>query len=70
MSSNDPENWEFDVTTALHDDMKGGGSFPRKRVRVVMSREAFPRWEHAAETAGCIAVATNGGMPIAILPRY
>lgn len=67
---NAPKIWEFDVITALHDDLKGGGDYPTQRSRVVISRDAFPRWEYAAETAGCMAVIRHGGMPIAILPRY
>ena len=66
----DPIDWSFDVTTALHDDMKGGGGYRTVRSRVTVSREAFPKWTTAAEVAGCMAVCHHGGMPIEILPRY
>lgn len=66
----DPADWSFDVITALHDDMKGGGDYRRVYSRVVVSRAAFPSWTLAAETAGCMAVAVHGGMPLAILNRY
>lgn len=66
----DPKDWSFDVTTALHDDLKGGGVTRTVRSRVTVSRTAFPRWPAAAEVAGCMAVAIHGGMPIEILPRY
>lgn len=62
--------YEFDVITARHDDMKGGGAFPKTRSRVVVSREAYPSYGAAAEVAGCMAVCVHGGMPIEILPRY
>lgn len=67
----DPQNWEFFVVTALHDDLKFGlADCPKKKARVVMSREAYPDWRVASEVAGCVAVATNGGMPIKIQPVY
>ena len=66
----DPENWSFDVTTALHDDMKGGGRFRTVRSRVTVSRQEFPSWPTASEVAACMAVAHHGGMPIEILARY
>ena len=66
----DPENWSFDVTTALHDDMKAGGAYRTVRSRVTVSRQEFPSWPTASEVAGCMAVAVHGGMPIEILARY
>lgn len=66
----DPIDWSFDVETALHDDMKGGGPYRTRWSRVTISRDAYPRWEPAAEVAACMAVIRHGGMPIAILPRY
>lgn len=67
----DPENWSFDVFTALHDELKFGlDACPKMWVRVTISREEFPVWEHAYEVAANMAVATNGGMPIAVYPRY
>lgn len=69
-STPDPENWSFDVTTALHDDMKGGGPYKTVRSRVTVSRQEFPSWVTAAQVAGCMACAIHGGMPTEILPRY
>jgi hypothetical protein len=66
----DPPHWTFDVLTALHDDLKLGPGYPTSRTRVVLSRQAFPDWRAAAETAGCMAVAVHGGMAVDILPRY
>lgn len=66
----DPENYEFDITTADHDDMKGGGPYKTIRSRVVVSRKEFPTYGIAAETAACLAVAIHGGMPTKIQPRY
>ncbi len=66
----DPENWSFDITTALHDDMKGGGDFPRVTSRITISRQAFPSWRTAADTAAFLAACIHGGMPIEILARY
>lgn len=66
----DPENYSFDVITALHDDMKGGGLYRTVRSRIILSRRAYPTYGIASETAGCLAVAVHGGMPISILPRY
>lgn len=64
------ENYEFDVTTAHHDDMKGGGDYKTICSRVIVSRKEFPTYGIAAETAACLAVAIHGGMPTEILPRY
>lgn len=66
----DPEEWSFDVITALHDHMKLGAGYPTKRSRVVVSRAHYPKWTTAAEVAGCMAAIRHGGMPIEILPRY
>lgn len=65
-----PEQYEFDVITALHDDLKGGGDFPTLRSRIVLSREAYPTYGLASDVAACLAVAIHGGMPINVLPRY
>lgn len=64
-----PETWQFDVVTAHHDDMKGGGDFPTTRSRVTVSAAAFPNWRAAAEVAAGMAVCIHGGMPINIYPR-
>jgi hypothetical protein len=62
--------WEFDVLTALHDDIKGGLRADRVvRSRVLISAVDYPRWQAASELAACLAVAIPGGMPIAVLPR-
>lgn len=66
----DPENWCFDVTTALHDDVKFGGDFRRVTSRVTISRQEFPSWVRASETAACLAVCVHGGMAIEVLPIY
>lgn len=66
----DPENWSFDILTAMHDDMKGGGVFVKKRTRVTVSRLEFPKWTTAAEVAACMAMAVHGGMATDILARY
>lgn len=58
--------FEFDVFTAHHDDIKGGG-YKEIRSRVLISEE-FPSHE-AFALAGCMAVAIHGGMPTRILPR-
>lgn len=65
----DPARWEFDVATAPHDDVKRG-VLVRHWSRVVISREAFPRWEVAAQVAAGMAVSRWGGMPTSVLPRY
>ncbi len=64
------DDWSFDIITAHHDDMKGGGPYRRRRSRVTVSRREFPSWCMAAEVAACMAVAIHGGMPTDILPRY
>ena len=66
----DPQDWSFEVTTALHDDLKRGGDYPTTHSRVLVSRQAFPKWTTAAEVAACMAVAIHGGMPTKIEPRY
>lgn len=62
--------YEFDVFTADHDDIKGGGDYPTVRSRVIVSRDAYPTYGLASDVAACIAVAIHGGMPISVLPRY
>ena len=64
------DDYCFDITTALHDDIKFGGDYPRTRSRIVLSRWAYPTYGKAAEVAACLAVAVHGGMAIEILPRY
>lgn len=64
------QTYEFDVITARHDDMKGGGDFPATRSRVIVSAIEYPAYAKAADVAACIAVAIHGGMPIHVLPRY
>lgn len=64
------DDYEFDVITALHDDLKGGGNHKSVRSRVIVSRQEFPTYGLAADVAGCMAVAAHGGMPTAILARY
>lgn len=59
--------YEFDVFTALHDDMKGGG-YRETHVRVVVS-DVYTFCE-AYEVAACMAVATSAGCPPRVLPRY
>lgn len=66
----DPPQWTFDVTTAHHDDMKAGTGYPVRLSHVVLSREAFPRWETAAEVAAAMAMARYGGMAIEVVPLY
>ena len=61
--------YTFDVFTSPHDDVKQGIT-RRVRSRVVISREEFPTYATAADTAACLAVAVHGGMPTAVLPRY
>lgn len=60
------EHWEFDVLTAHHDDVKGGGLATCRptRSRVVLSREYT--YATAKDLAGALAVAMHGGMPIEI----
>lgn len=59
----------FDVFTAQHDDVKRGGDYPTVRSRVVLDADSFSSIEDASATAGCLAVAIHGGMPIKILIR-
>lgn len=66
----DPENWSFDVSTALHDDMNQGGNYKTVRSRVTVSRQEFPKWTTAYEVAANLAVAVHGGMPTQVLVRY
>ena len=63
------EFYSFDIETALHDDLKTG-SYITRWSRVVVAKDAYTRWETAAEVAACMAVIRHGGMPITILPRY
>lgn len=60
---------QFDVFTALHDDMKGGGRYPKVRSRVVVSATAYPHTTQAAEVACALAVAVHGGMATDCLLR-
>lgn len=71
MEALDPENWSYDVTTALHDDLKHGIAVcPTRSVRIVISRKQIPSSAYAADLAACMAVATNGGIPIDVRARY
>jgi hypothetical protein len=63
------DDHHFDVFTALHDDVKLGGDYPRIRSRVVISSRAFPSSSRAAEMACQLAVSVHGGMAIACLQR-
>lgn len=63
-------DWSFDVATALHDEMKGGGPFRKRWSRVIVSQETYPDWRVAAGVAACMAMIRHGGMAIEILPRY
>lgn len=63
-------NWSFDVITAHHDDMKGGGDYTKQHSRVVVSRQEYPDWRVAAGVAACMALIRHGGMAIDILPRF
>lgn len=69
-SAPDPENWSFDVATALHDDMKGGGVYRETWSRITISRAEYPSWVTAYGVAACLAVAVHGGMPTQVLVRY
>jgi hypothetical protein len=67
----DPVPWEFDVITALHDDIKGGLRAERVvHSRVLISAVDYPRWQAASEVAAALATAVHGGMPLAVLPRH
>lgn len=61
--------WEFDVATALHDEMKGGGRYREMWSRVNVSAVDFPRNEDAAQVAACMAIAVHGGMATQVLTR-
>lgn len=63
------DDHEFDVFTALHDDMKGGGAYKEVRSRVVISSLAYPHTTKAAEVACTLAVAVHGGMATACFLR-
>ena len=63
------ENHHFDVFTALHDDMKGGGPYKQVRSRVVVSSETYPSTAHASDVACTLAVAVHGGMATACYLR-
>jgi len=64
--------WEFDVFTVKHDDLKDYGlkQAPTVWSRVVLSVEDFPSFSLAQDTAACLAVSVHGGMPVSVLPRY
>jgi hypothetical protein len=66
--SHDTSDWEFDVSTATHDDLKKG-VLERVWSRVVMSREEFPTFGDAASTAANLAACVHGGMPTNVLVR-
>lgn len=59
----------FDVFTALHDDVKLGGDYPRVWSRVVISDIVYPSPTVASEVACTLAVSVHGGMAIACLLR-
>lgn len=61
--------WQFDVVTADHDDMKGGGGYPTVRSRVTICAVEFPNWRTAAQVAACMAMSIHGGMATDIYPR-
>ena len=63
------EHWEFDVTTALHDDLKGGrlATCRKVRSRVALSRDYS--YATAKDLAGALAVAVHGGMATEVLWR-
>jgi alpha-D-ribose 1-methylphosphonate 5-triphosphate diphosphatase PhnM len=63
------EQYEFDVFTASHDQVKAGIT-KAVRSRIVLSASEFPTYSLAADTAACLAVAIHGGMPTAVLARY
>lgn len=63
------QTFQFDVITADHDAMKGGGDFPTVRSRVTVSATEFPDFRVAAQVAAGMAVCIHGGMPINIYPR-
>ena len=63
------ENHHFDVFTALHDDIKGGGDYPRVWSRVIVSSSEYPSTAKAADVACCLAVSVHGGMAIACYLR-
>ena len=63
------EDHSFDVFTALHDDIKGGGPYHEIRSRVIISGAVYPHTTHAAEVACTLAVAVHGGMATACFLR-
>lgn len=63
------DDHHFDVFTALHDDMKGGGPYKQTWSRVIVSSTEFPHTTHAAEVACTLAVAVHGGMATACMLR-
>lgn len=65
------KQWEFDVFTVLHDDLKDYGLIhaPTVHSRIVLSPVDFPEHHLAQDTAACLAVAVHGGMPVTVLTR-
>lgn len=64
------DEYHFDVFTALHDNVKLGGDYPRVWSRVVVSALEYPSPAKAADVACCIAVSIHGGMPVACHYRF
>lgn len=63
------DDHHFDVFTALHDDVKEGGSYSEVWSRVIISSSDYPQTTHAAEVASTLAVAVHGGMATACMLR-
>lgn len=61
--------WEFDVFTADHDSIKGGG-YTEVWSRVCVSATEYPTYAGAYDVAACLAVAVHGGMPTRVMVRY
>jgi hypothetical protein len=64
-----PSDHHFDVFTALHDEIKGGGPYREIRSRVIVSSAEYPHTTHAAEVACTLAVAVHGGMATTCMLR-
>lgn len=65
----EPENWTFEVTVSDHDAVHVG-NYRQHRTRVTISRQHYPNWVTASETAATVAAARYRGMPTRVLNVY
>lgn len=60
------DDWQFEVHTSPHDDVKEG-VLCTVRSWVVVSAADYPTYASAYDVAACLAVAVHGGMPTRVV---